>query len=130
MALVGQPLEPNLTPRRGDGQWVAVTTARRQRQGDWEDLRREWTDYLAAKTDSELLVALNREVGNNGWVSIRGLFLGLLRRELSARFDLTAVGDLIHFPGKRKFALGGDRLVYADSAGPAVGFVARRVTQT
>lgn len=78
----------------------------------WDDYAEEWHHDLAAKTDLQLVESLNREVGNNGWVSARAVFLKVLWDELHARgFDLSAVDELTRFPGERKFALRGVQLV-------------------
>ena len=81
-------------------------------------LEKSFRERLAGESDDELVASLNREVGNNGWVSVRGLYLMLLRREVSKRgWDLSPVDGLAVFPGGRKFALEDGRLVYADPAG-------------
>ena len=80
-------------------------------------LEKQWRERLAEESDQELLASLNREVGNPGWVSVRGIYLMVLRRELSKRgWDLSSVDGLAVFPGGRRFSLEGERLVYAEPA--------------
>ena len=76
-----------------------------------------WRQLLAADTDAELIAALNQEVGNSGWVELRGYYLTVLRNELDRRhFDYSAVDGLMAFPGRRRFALAGKQLVYSDDS--------------
>ncbi|MDO5105456.1 hypothetical protein [Capnocytophaga sp.] len=51
-------------------------------------LKEHYQDYkrkFSQQTIDELIEAFNREVGNNGWVSIRGAYLKALREELVVR---------------------------------------------
>jgi hypothetical protein len=80
----------------------------------WRPMAAEMRERLQAMADTELVEALNRHVGNQGWVSARGVYLMVLQEVLISRFDCTAVDCLAHVPGKRKFALIENRLVYAD----------------
>jgi hypothetical protein len=80
----------------------------------WRPMAAEMRERLQAMADTELVDALNREVGNKGWVSARGVYLMVLREVLVSRVDCTAVDGLAHAPGKRRFALIENRLVYAD----------------
>jgi hypothetical protein len=90
-----------------------------------EHFTAEHRDWLARVDDQELISALNREVGNPGWGNARGIYLELLRTELNNRhLDLSAVGGLGAFPGKRKFTLISKRLVFADEAAPSDGAIA------
>jgi uncharacterized protein len=74
-----------------------------------------WREELAASSDAKLVLALNREVGNPGWVRARGEYLIALRQALNSHgLDYSAVDGLAAYPGKRKFALRGRQLVYAD----------------
>ncbi len=75
-----------------------------------------WRNELAASSDAKLVLALNREVANPGWVGARGEYLLIaLRQVLSSRgLDYSAVDGLAAYPGNRKFALRGRQLVYAD----------------
>ena len=79
----------------------------------WDGYAEGWRRDLAAETDLQLVDLLNREVGNNGWVSARAVYLKVLWDELLSReLDFSAVDDLARFPGERRFALQGEQLVY------------------
>jgi hypothetical protein len=80
----------------------------------WDEYAERWHQDLAAKTNVQLVDSLNHEVGNNGWVSVRAIYLKILWEELHARdLDFSDVDDLARFPGERRFGLLGKRLVYA-----------------
>ena len=82
---------------------------------EWQRTFEDWRVGLASKSDEDLLIALNREVGNPGWVSVRGHYLRYLRDEIDRRgFNCSAVDGLRSYPGKRPFKLVGRRLLFAD----------------
>ena len=89
------------------------------REPEWEGFEEGWRTRLAGENNRELVASLNREVGNAGWVSIRGLYLRLLRAEVHKRgWDLSSVNGLNAFPGRRKFILEGGHLLYAPEQPP------------
>lgn len=47
--------------------------------------RNRFREEMKASTNEELVGALNRQVGNNGWSSSRGAYLAALHKELEAR---------------------------------------------
>jgi hypothetical protein len=54
----------------------------------------EYREAFRALTDSQLISAFNREVGNNGWTSARGAYLRALHDAFEDRgFDYSAVGN-------------------------------------
>lgn len=84
-----------------------------KRDKRWDERAEDWSQALAAQTDPQLVGSLNRQVGNNGWVSARATYLRALSDELLARgFDFSAVDGLARFPGERTLALRGKELVY------------------
>lgn len=86
-----------------------------QPNSEMEAYAKSCRQSFAADSLEDLLETLNRETGHNGWVSRRGVFLIALRNELRNRsLDLSAVDDLAHFPGNRRYELVGDRLRYAE----------------
>ena len=75
----------------------------------------DYRESFSVMSVVELVVALNREVGNPGWVSSRGRYLVALNEALHHRdLDLSAVDGLRAIPGLRKFRLEGNRLLYVD----------------
>ncbi len=75
----------------------------------------DYRELLSVMSIVELVVALNREVGNPGWVSSRGRYLVALNEVLHSRgLDLSAVGGLRAIPGLRKFRLEDNHLLYVD----------------
>ena len=82
----------------------------------WDEHAERWRQDLAAESDLQLVESLNREVGNNGWVGARAVYLRVLWDELHAReLDFSSVGELTRFPGNRRFSLTltGKQLVFA-----------------
>jgi hypothetical protein len=63
-------------------------------------------------SDSEIIYAFNREVGNQGWGSIRAAYLAAIHKEFSRRnFDFSEIGDQQSLSFKRKVNLFGNKLV-------------------
>lgn len=66
---------------------------------------------LSNKSDEELIVRFNREVGCSGWVSTRGRYLAELHDEFEKRFDYSAIGDTSSLSFARKIKLVGKKIV-------------------
>ncbi len=90
-----------------------------------EEWPEEWRERFAAASGDELVEWLNRETRCKGWVSLRGIYLQLLKAEFLKRpWDLTAVDGLAAFPGRREYALVEGCLVYAGPPAEGSGGVA------
>ena len=61
------------------------------------ELDRYYQDFrqrFSQMSEEELIEAFNREVGNPGWVSVRGEYLFALQEEFARReIDFSAIGD-------------------------------------
>ncbi len=53
----------------------------------------EFKEFFTNMSDEELIIAFNREVGNNGWVSARAFYLATMHKEFEKRFDYSKIGD-------------------------------------
>jgi hypothetical protein len=68
-------------------------------------------EYFANINDEELINAFNREVGNNGWVNARALYLFEMKEEFEKRFDCSEIRDKISFSIARKIKLIGKKVI-------------------
>ena len=60
------------------------------------NLDQTFSERFSKMSDQQLVNAFNREVGNTGWVSARGIYLTALREEFARRnFDFI-FGNSIH----------------------------------
>lgn len=80
-------------------------------------MEKTFETQLAALSDQELVNAFNREVRNPGWVSLRGVYLQVLRRELQKRnFDSSAVMHSLGLKLNRKVRLEDGKLVFCEES--------------
>ena len=71
-----------------------------------QDFYQEMLSKLEQITDSELIDAFNREVGNQGWVSYRGAYLSAIHKTFLKRgFDISEIGNEQVLSFKRKVEL-------------------------
>jgi hypothetical protein len=63
------------------------------------------------KRDAEIIEAFNKQVGNTGWTTSRGIYLSALHKELDNRgFDFSAIGTSNSLSFKNKVILIGKKV--------------------
>ncbi len=57
-----------------------------------QEFANDFKNQLAMLTKEELVIKFNREIGNNGWVSVRAIYLGELRKAMvNAGIDISLI---------------------------------------
>ena len=75
----------------------------------------EFTERFRENTDEELVASFNREVGSQGWVSVKGAYLEALRIVLIEReIDISSVHDGTSTKLDKEVILKDKRLVRID----------------
>lgn len=75
----------------------------------------KFRERFASESDQELIEAFNSQVGNNGWVRSRGLFLRALHEEFEKRgLDYSGIGNANGLTVKNKVKLVGKKIELLD----------------
>jgi hypothetical protein len=79
---------------------------------DKHEYYKDTLERFSQLSDSEIIDAFNREVGNQGWGSIRAAYLSAIHKEFSRRnFDFSEIGNEQELSFKRKVELVGKQLI-------------------
>ena len=76
-----------------------------------EEYKEECKKMFSEMNDAEIIGSFNKEVGNTGWTTSRGIYLSCLENEMHNRlFDLSAIsGNGLSF--KKKIKLVNNKIV-------------------
>ena len=76
-----------------------------------EEYKKECEIRFNKMTDAEIIEAFNKQVGNTGWTTSRGIYLSSFHKELDNRgFDFSAIGTNNSLSFKNKIILVGKKV--------------------
>ncbi len=76
-----------------------------------EEYKKECEARFSKMTDAEIVEAFNKQVGNTGWTTSKGIYLSVLHQELSNRsIDFSAVETNNSLSFKNKIMLVGKKV--------------------